>query len=31
MLVGKPFIVTSNFLYNAVRAHANWALGIMIT
>ena len=31
MLVGKPFVVTANFLYDAVRAHAKWALGIVIT
>jgi hypothetical protein len=30
MLVGKPFVVTANFLYDAVRAHAKWALGIVI-
>ena len=31
MLVGKPFVVTTNFLYDAVRAHAKWALCIVIT
>jgi hypothetical protein len=31
MLVGKPFVVPANFLYDAVRAHAKWALGIVIT
>ena len=31
MLVGKPFVVTANFLYDAVRAYAKWALGIVIT
>jgi hypothetical protein len=31
MLVGKPFVVTANFLYDPVRMHAKWALGIVIT
>lgn len=31
MIVGKPFVVTANFLYDAVRMHAMWALGIVIT
>jgi len=31
MLVGKPFVVTANFLYDAVRVHAKWALSIVIT
>ena len=31
MLVGKPFVVTANFLYDAVRVHTKWALGIVIT
>jgi hypothetical protein len=31
MLVGKPFVVTANFLYDAVCVHAKWALGIVIT
>jgi hypothetical protein len=31
MLVRKPFVVTANFLYDAVRVHAKWALSIVIT
>jgi hypothetical protein len=31
VLVGQPFIVTADFLYNAMRAHAEWALGVMVT
>ena len=31
MLVSKPFVVTANFLYDAMLVHAKWALGIVIT
>lgn len=31
MVVRKPFVITANFLYDAVRVHAKWALGIVIT
>ena len=30
VLVGKPFVVAADFLYDAVRAHAKWALRIVI-
>jgi hypothetical protein len=30
VLVGQPLVVAAYFLYDAVRAHTNWALCIMI-
>ncbi len=31
VLVSKSFVITANLLYDAVCAHAKWALRIMIT